>query len=118
MKSRAGGIQRAIWVSSLQAIVLYASMCLIAPLLAAVYVIAGGWAFVSFMVPLMLGREALARAERLHAAAGELKRKNEAIRRTTESVSDESATSALHLRANCTTTFSPPCITYTSWAKW
>ena len=73
----------------LQAIVLYASMCLIAPLLAAVYVIAGGWALVSFMVPLMLGREALARAERLHKAAEEIEAKNEAIRRTTESVSDE-----------------------------
>jgi len=72
-----------------QAILLYASMCLVAPLLAAVYVIAGGWALVSFMVPLMLGREALARAERLHDAARTIQAKNEALRRTTESVSDE-----------------------------
>jgi signal transduction histidine kinase len=73
----------------LHAVLLYASMCLVAPLLAAVYVIAGGWALVSFMVPLMLAREALVRAERLHQASLELRAKSEALRRTTESVSDE-----------------------------
>ncbi len=69
--------------------ILYVSMGLVAPLIAAIYLAAGGWGLVFCLVPLALARGGLIRAERLHEAKERVARKDEALRRTTESVSEE-----------------------------
>jgi signal transduction histidine kinase len=69
--------------------VLYVSMGLVAPLIAAIYLAAGGWGLVFCLVPLALARGGLVRAERLHEAKERVATKDEALRRTTESVGEE-----------------------------
>jgi signal transduction histidine kinase len=69
--------------------VLYVSMGLVAPLIAAIYLTAGGWGLLSCLVPLALARGGLVRAERLHEAKERVATKDEALRRTTESVGEE-----------------------------
>jgi signal transduction histidine kinase len=69
--------------------VLYVSMGLVAPLIAAIYLTAGGWGLLFCLVPLALARGGLLRAERLHEAKERVATKDEALRRTTESVGEE-----------------------------
>ena len=69
--------------------VLYVSMGLVAPLIAAIYLAAGGWGLLFCLVPLALARGGLVRAERLHDAKERVATKDEALRRTTESVGEE-----------------------------
>jgi signal transduction histidine kinase len=69
--------------------VLYVSMGLVAPLIAAIYLAAGGWGLLFCLVPLALARGGLVRAERLHEAKERVATKDEALRRTTESVGEE-----------------------------
>ncbi len=69
--------------------VLYVSMGLVAPLIAAIYLTAGGWGLLFCLVPLALARGGLVRAERLHEAKERVATKDEALRRTTESVGEE-----------------------------
>ena len=69
--------------------ILYVSMGLVAPLIAAIYLAAGGWGLLFCLVPLALARGGLVRAERLHEAKERVATKDEALRRTTESVSEE-----------------------------
>jgi signal transduction histidine kinase len=69
--------------------VLYVSMGLVAPLIAAIYLTAGGWGLLFCLVPLALARGGLVRAERLHEAKERVASKDEALRRTTESVGEE-----------------------------
>ncbi len=68
---------------------LYVSMGLVAPLIAAIYLAAGGWGLLFCLVPLALARGGLLRAERLHEAKERVATKDEALRRTTESVGEE-----------------------------
>jgi signal transduction histidine kinase len=68
---------------------LYVSMGLVAPLTAAIYLAAGGWGLLFCLVPLALARGGLVRAERLHEAKERVATKDEALRRTTESVGEE-----------------------------
>jgi signal transduction histidine kinase len=67
-------------------VALYLSMGLVAPLVAVVYLSSGVWALVSFLVPLALARSTLLRAERLHDAVDRINEKDEALRRSTETV--------------------------------
>jgi signal transduction histidine kinase len=69
--------------------ILYLSMGLVGPLIAAIYLAAGGWGLLFCLVPLALARGGLVRAERLHEAKERVATKDEALRRTTESVSEE-----------------------------
>jgi signal transduction histidine kinase len=69
--------------------ILYVSMGLVGPLIAAIYLAAGGWGLLFCLVPLALARGGLVRAERLHEAKERVATKDEALRRTTESVSEE-----------------------------
>jgi signal transduction histidine kinase len=69
--------------------VLYVSMGLVAPLIAAIYLAAGGWGLLFCLVPLALARGGLVRAERLHEAKERVATKDEALRRTTQSVGEE-----------------------------
>src|SRR5439155_1582421 len=69
--------------------VLYVSMGLVGPLIVAIYLAAGGWGLLFCLVPLALARGGLVRAERLHEAKERVARKDEALRRTTESVGEE-----------------------------
>jgi signal transduction histidine kinase len=69
--------------------ILYVSMGLVAPLIAAIYLAAGGWGLLFCLVPLALARGGLVRAERLHEARRRAATKDEALRRTTESVGEE-----------------------------
>jgi signal transduction histidine kinase len=69
--------------------VLYVSMGLVAPLIAAIYLTAGAWGLLFCLVPLALARGGLVRAERLHEARERVATKDEALRRTTESVGEE-----------------------------
>jgi len=69
--------------------VLYISMGLVAPLIAAIYLAAGGWGLLFCLVPLALARGGLVRAERLHEAKERVATKDEALRRSTESVGEE-----------------------------
>ena len=69
--------------------VLYVSMGLVAPLIAAIHLTAGGWGLLFCLVPLALARGGLVRAERLHEAKERVATKDEALRRTTESVGEE-----------------------------
>jgi signal transduction histidine kinase len=68
---------------------LYISMGLVAPLIVAIYVTAGAWGLLFCLVPLALARGGLVRAERLHEARERVATKDEALRRTTESVGEE-----------------------------
>jgi signal transduction histidine kinase len=68
---------------------LYVSMGLVAPLIAAIYLTAGAWGLLFCLVPLALARGGLVRAERLHEARERVATKDEALRRTTESVGEE-----------------------------
>jgi signal transduction histidine kinase len=70
-------------------VVLYVSMGLVAPLIAAIYLAAGGWGLLFCLIPLALARGGLLRAERLHEAKERVATKDEALRRTTESVGEE-----------------------------
>jgi signal transduction histidine kinase len=69
--------------------VLYVSMGLVAPLIAAIYLAAGGWGLLFCLVPLALARGGLVRAGRLHEAKERVASKDEALRRTTQSVGEE-----------------------------
>jgi signal transduction histidine kinase len=69
--------------------ILYVSMGLVAPLIAAIFLAAGGWGLLFCLVPLALARGGLVRAERLHEAKERVATKDEALRRTTESVNEE-----------------------------
>ncbi|TMK35741.1 MAG: hypothetical protein E6G58_08085 [Actinobacteria bacterium] len=69
--------------------VLYVSMGLVGPLIVAIYLAAGGWGLLFCLVPLALARGGLVRAERLHEAKERVATKDEALRRTTESVGEE-----------------------------
>ena len=69
--------------------VLYVSMGLVAPLIVAIYLTAGAWGLLFCLVPLALARGGLVRAERLHEARQRVATKDEALRRTTESVGEE-----------------------------
>jgi signal transduction histidine kinase len=69
--------------------ILYVSMGLVAPLIAAIFLAAGGWGLLFCLVPLALARGGLIRAERLHEAKERVATKDEALRRTTESVNEE-----------------------------
>ena len=64
-------------------------MGLVAPLIAAIYLAAGGWGLLFCLVPLALARGGLVRAERLHEAKERVATKDEALRRSTESVGEE-----------------------------
>jgi signal transduction histidine kinase len=68
---------------------LYVSMGLVAPLIVAIYLTAGSWGLLFCLVPLALARGGLVRAERLHEARERVATKDEALRRTTESVGEE-----------------------------
>jgi len=70
-------------------VVLYVSMGLVAPLIAAIYLAAGRWGLLFCLIPLALARGGLVRAERLHEAKERVATKDEALRRTTESVGEE-----------------------------
>jgi signal transduction histidine kinase len=67
-------------------VLLYLSMGLVAPLIATVYLSSGVWALAAFLAPLALARSSLVRAERLHDADGRIAEKNEAIRRSIETL--------------------------------
>jgi len=69
--------------------ILYVSMGLVAPLIAAIFLAAGGWGLLFCLVPLALARGGLVRAERLHEAKERVATKDEALRRTTELVNEE-----------------------------
>ena len=69
--------------------ILYVSMGLVAPLIAAIFLAAGGWGLLFCLVPLALARGGLVRAERLHEAKERVATKDEALRRTAESVNEE-----------------------------
>jgi len=69
--------------------VLYVSMGLVAPLIVAIYLTAGAWGLLFCLVPLALARGGLVRAERLHEAKERVATKDEALRRTAESVGEE-----------------------------
>ena len=69
--------------------VLYVSMGLVAPLIAAIYLAAGAWGLLFCLVPLALARGGLLRAERLAEAKERVATKDEALRRTTQSVGEE-----------------------------
>jgi signal transduction histidine kinase len=73
----------------LDSVALYSSMGLMAPLLATVFLSSGPWALAAFLVPLALARGTLVRAERLHHAVERIAEKDEALRRSTESVGVE-----------------------------
>jgi signal transduction histidine kinase len=70
----------------LASVALYLSMGIMAPLVATVYLSSGGWALVCSLVPLALARATLVRAERLHEVAERVAEKDEALRRSTETV--------------------------------